>query len=735
MAEDKTLASVKEQEQNFATMALGGAISSVVEIPAALIDLGSMAFRNVRRRQPGEVPLPDQVRERMKNLFGVGPDKPGSEAGFSFGNVTGNVGQVFADPLVPVAKAGLFLSARVATTAKSSGGLGRLAQQMADNGATPMEIWQKLKVFNLNQGVKNAKPDWAVHVATDALQLDLAKPSASWILNKRVLFKRFGQGMEIKLKDALGGLPPELTKNYADTLEQWTIKLSDLPDGTRGQVNSSSQTLEISKALYDSATGTLTEQGRKTLVHELQHVIQAEEWWVGQGSNRLVASRQVGQVGNVIRDYITQKADEVYPYVEKYWQSEMLPLINKMYETGDQAEKLKYAEQLKNLYETGPLGVYAKELRTMGIKIPDWVTWGNWGVGQGTFAYPLTNPTLAKHAVSGWTAPSRGKAMLPYNITHRFYENDLGEIWARAAAESRDYSQSALDITPPWRFMDTPPSQALSANEPNVGMLGDLTRRAKIAESSAIRKTSSDVSSSAELTPEQELKALMEQQVADLKQARSEMTELMRKEYERLGIKIEDIPPMRVGDKQTYAFPSKDPSIVWDSEGMQVKGPGAEQGTEYSQHQYDPQKQSGGKPQDPASWGETAIQQGAYANARADHWGGRSGVRGFDAEKFKNFVEATRYSSIRNAAKGKAGANPEFWVYEEKTQKLFVVKREPDGTLYIGRKKGRGIKPDDLIKSRDEAGNPVYKDTIDAVVWDNAEQRLKDQVAKALKDL
>ena len=726
---DKALSSGKEQEATFASYALGGIASSVLEVGAGVLQLGSLAFRNSRRGLGKEESWPEQVRDWSKKKLGVGPDKPGSESGFDFGNVTGNVGQFFADPLTGVAKAGLFLSARVAGRGVNAGGVGRLAQEMADNGATPMEIWQKLKVFNLNQGVKNAKPDWAVHVSTDTLELGLAKTSP-------YLLQKFEQGMEVQLKDALSGLPPELTNSYADTLTHWTIQLSDLPEGVRGQASSAAQRLEISRKLFDPATGTLTEQGRKTLVHELQHVIQAEEWWVGQGSNHRLASRQIGQVGNVIRDYITKKADEIYPHVEKYWQSEILPVVNKMYETTDKAERLKYAEQLNTLYSTGPLGTYAKELRTMGIKIPDWLGWGNWGMGNEVFMYPLENPTLAKNAVGGWTAPSRGRANLPYNITHRFYENDLGEIWARAAAESRDYSQGALDATPPWRLMDTPPSQALSAHEPTVGMLGDLNSRAQIAASSAIRKTSNDVSSSAELTPEQELKDLMEQQVADLKQAKAEMTELMRKEYKRLGIDVEEIRALKPDPRQAHAFPAKDADIVWDAEGKQIAGPGAREGTEYTQGQYDPGRQSGGKPQDPASWGETAIEQGQYANYRASHWGGRSGVREFQPEQFQKFVEKVKTTATRTAAKGKSGnAYPEYWVYEEKTNKIFVVKRNEDGALYVGQKKGRGIKREDLLKGKDPNGNPVYKDTLDEVVWENAEQYLNDMISRTLKNL
>jgi hypothetical protein len=104
---------------------------------------------------------------------------------------------------------------------------------------------------------------------------------------------------------------------------------------------------------------------------------------------------------------------------------------------------------------------------------------------------------------------------------------------------------------------------------------------------------------------------------------------------------------------------------------------------EYSQAQHNPGATSGMPPQGPAPAGSTLDEVGNMAARRTKRWG-----KGFNPDIAKQEFARVMAKKQRAAAKGTAGGQPQFWLYDEKAKQLFSVKRDAKtGKLVIGKNK------------------------------------------------
>jgi hypothetical protein len=176
--------------------------------------------------------------------------------------------------------------------------------------------------------------------------------------------------------------------------------------------------------------------------------------------------------------------------------------------------------------------------------------------------------------------------------------------------------------------------------------------------------------------------------------------------------------PEAIGQRNTTGFRSRDAKPVLDEPA--AKGAVVDRTmTAHTQGQANPQATAGLEPPGAPKMGDVYEDTGKYAAARTTHW-----EKGFDPEGFKAHVSAQLYAKSKDAAKGKHGGDPEFWIYSEKEKSLVVVKRDKDGALYVGKPKGR--QPDVYQREdgqilKDPNGNPVLSDKIDMVVPQDAE--------------
>jgi hypothetical protein len=179
----------------------------------------------------------------------------------------------------------------------------------------------------------------------------------------------------------------------------------------------------------------------------------------------------------------------------------------------------------------------------------------------------------------------------------------------------------------------------------------------------------------------------------------------VNKVLESLGLTVDDIPPsINLPKHNQSQFPVSSAVKVTDepaAKGATKTSPKAV-GVPSSQHETNPLARSGAPPAGYPNMDDVYTSGGNFGVNSADHWG----RGGFDADKFRKHVDKALSARTREAAKGKAGGNPEYWVYDEQAKEIFVVKRDKEGKLFMGKTKGKQAK--------------AVEEAREAVVWDRA---------------
>jgi hypothetical protein len=203
------------------------------------------------------------------------------------------------------------------------------------------------------------------------------------------------------------------------------------------------------------------------------------------------------------------------------------------------------------------------------------------------------------------------------------------------------------------------------------------------------------------------------------------------------GINLKELFPSKPGERNQTGFPAKPADKVYDSEGKLV-GNKNKAAHKHSQAQTNPGATSGLEPQGFSSVGDTWENHGIYAARVTETW-----QKGFNPEQFIRHTISERSQQARLAAKGSSKGPPQFWLWDEEAKKVMVVKRKPDGSLYVGPDPGNKI---DAFKRyeegekkgkviRDDKGQPVLRDEIDMVVDSNGLDWIRKKMGEAADTL
>jgi hypothetical protein len=433
----KAQESVKVQEASFAKGAVKGAVSSIPEGAAALVELFGSGIGAITGTNPAKG-LTDSVSWLMKNkLLGDTP-QAGEAAGFDAGNVIGNVSQVAVDPFASMlgtaSKAGLFLGVKAGSTRL---GDAAVAASKLSRGYTPMDVWKETGFFNLNQGVKDAPIEVARHVSVANVGFSRS-PEVRAAL---------AAGDELPITEALSNFQ-DIAHEYPNLFTDaggfpYTIGFKELPPNVAGIHYQSNRRIVLNSKVYtpDGATSNLTPHIMDTITHEIQHAIQSAEGWLGTGSNPRGDARTKAVV---LEDFLVRRRNDE--------QARLAPVLNEALKNYAKAleeasliksptERYVRERAIKKEYGASILNQdKIDEFRAIGIEMPVWARFGN-----------IPKPDQAME-VTVRPASIADAAMY-------FYKTDIGEVWSRAAGKSHSFTQATLDETPPWRLMDVPPSK------------------------------------------------------------------------------------------------------------------------------------------------------------------------------------------------------------------------------------------------------------------------------------
>jgi hypothetical protein len=494
----------KQQEENFAKSAAKGAGASLVEGAAGLVEMAGWLGSKVTGTNNPAKGLMDSVAWQMKQWLVGDTPQPGEAQGYDAGNVIGNVSQVVSDPLAPViagaGKAGLL--AGIASKEDKFVEEMRMARDALESGVSQMDVYKRTGFFNLNHGVHNAPIQLARHLAVPDLALDPA-----------IAEKMLSSSQDFPATKVLKGIDHVLTdEEYLPLFKDYKIGFEALPSNEYGYHSPSAQRIVLNSDLWDNTTNTLSDKGKRTLAHEMQHAIQVYEGWVGKGSNTEpggLASRIVGDIGPIISKKFVEQQDKAYEKISSAVNTHFGDLIDefsfrhgqwaasvdannkaaKEYMeakkvgtiSGDELSRLHdrwrtalsetnkrnkdYTDFVSKantaLFLKGPQSEDVQQLLDAGILLPAWLV-------KRDISLARIEPEFNQVRKSVITELN--------NLVYKIYRQDIGEAWARVAGETQHMTEEELLANPPWRFLDVSP-KSMSGKYPDMGYWSQLTAK------------------------------------------------------------------------------------------------------------------------------------------------------------------------------------------------------------------------------------------------------------------